>query len=81
MLSFLISCSFTHSTNFEMPSSKWYLGSYPSKALGEASDEQTRREFYSVIQNQAQRLKRLIENILNSLRIESARSQNCISTK
>jgi two-component system phosphate regulon sensor histidine kinase PhoR len=40
-------------------------------ADGEANDEQTRKEFYSVIQNQAQRLNRLIENILNSSRIES----------
>ncbi len=40
-------------------------------ADGEAEDEQTRKEFYSVIQNQAQRLNRLIENILNSSRIES----------
>jgi two-component system phosphate regulon sensor histidine kinase PhoR len=40
-------------------------------ADGEAHDEQTRKEFYSVIQNQAQRLNRLIENILDSSRIES----------
>ena len=40
-------------------------------ADGEANDEQTRKEFYSVIQNQAQRLNRLIEDILNSSRIES----------
>jgi two-component system phosphate regulon sensor histidine kinase PhoR len=40
-------------------------------ADGEAADEQTRKEFYSVIQNQAHRLNRLIENILNSSRIES----------
>ena len=38
---------------------------------GEANDEQTRREFYSVIQNQAERLNRMIENILNISRIES----------
>ncbi len=38
---------------------------------GEVGDEKTRKEFYSVIQNQAQRLNRLIENILNSSRIES----------
>ena len=38
---------------------------------GEASDEETRKEFYSVIQNQAQRLSRLIEDILNTSRIES----------
>jgi len=38
---------------------------------GEADDEQTRKEFYSVIQNQAERLNRLIENILNTSRIES----------
>ena len=38
---------------------------------GEAQDEDTRKEFYSVIQNQAQRLNRLIEDILNISRIES----------
>jgi two-component system, OmpR family, phosphate regulon sensor histidine kinase PhoR len=38
---------------------------------GEANDEQTRKEFYSVIQNQAKRLNRLIEDILNISRIES----------
>jgi two-component system phosphate regulon sensor histidine kinase PhoR len=40
-------------------------------ADGEAKDEETRKEFYTVIQNQAQRLNRLIENVLNSSRIES----------
>jgi two-component system phosphate regulon sensor histidine kinase PhoR len=38
---------------------------------GEAEDEQTRNKFYSVIQSQAQRLSRLIEDILNISRIES----------
>lgn len=38
---------------------------------GEAQDEQTRKEFYSVIQSQADRLNRLIEDILNISRIES----------
>lgn len=38
---------------------------------GEADDEQTRKEFYTVIQSQAKRLNRLIENILNISRIES----------
>ncbi len=38
---------------------------------GEADDEQTRKEFYAVIQSQAQRLNRLIEDILNVSRIES----------
>jgi len=38
---------------------------------GEADDEETRKEFYSVIQDQAQRLNRLIEDILNVSRIES----------
>ena len=38
---------------------------------GEADDEQTREEFYSVIQVQAERLNRLIEDILNVSRIES----------
>jgi len=40
-------------------------------ADGEADDEQTRKQFYSVIQNQAKRLNRLIEDILNISRIES----------
>lgn len=38
---------------------------------GEADDEETRKEFYDVIQSQAQRLSRLIEDILNVSRIES----------
>jgi two-component system phosphate regulon sensor histidine kinase PhoR len=38
---------------------------------GEASDERTKREFYEVIQNEAHRLGRLIDNILNLSRIES----------
>ena len=37
----------------------------------EAQDDQTRKEFYSVIQNQAKRLSRMIEDILNVSRIES----------
>ena len=40
-------------------------------ADGEVEDEETRNEFYSIIQNQAQRLNRLIEDILNISRIES----------
>lgn len=40
-------------------------------ADGEADDKETRKEFYSVIQNQAKRLNRLIEDILNTSRIES----------
>jgi two-component system phosphate regulon sensor histidine kinase PhoR len=38
---------------------------------GEAADDETRAEFYSIIQTQAQRLNRLIEDILNISRIES----------
>jgi len=38
---------------------------------GEADDEKTRKEFYSVIQSQAKRLNRLIEDTLNISRIES----------
>jgi len=38
---------------------------------GEADDERTRKEFYSVIQSQAERLNRLIEESLNTARIES----------
>jgi two-component system phosphate regulon sensor histidine kinase PhoR len=37
----------------------------------EVDDEHTRKEFYSVIQSQARRLNRLIEDILNIARIES----------
>ena len=40
-------------------------------ADGEAGDEKTMKEFCSVIQNQAKRLNRLIEDILNISRIES----------
>jgi len=38
---------------------------------GEANNEEMRKEFYSVIQSQARRLNRLIEDILNISRIES----------
>jgi two-component system, OmpR family, phosphate regulon sensor histidine kinase PhoR len=38
---------------------------------GEAADDKTRKEFYAIIQSQAQRLNRLIEDILNISRIES----------
>jgi two-component system phosphate regulon sensor histidine kinase PhoR len=38
---------------------------------GEAQDERTTHEFYEVIQNEANRLSRLIDNILNISRIES----------
>ena len=38
---------------------------------GEADDEATRKEFVAVIQGQARRLNRLIEDILNISRIES----------
>jgi two-component system phosphate regulon sensor histidine kinase PhoR len=38
---------------------------------GEAEDEKTTNEFYEVIQNESNRLSRLIDNILNISRIES----------
>jgi two-component system phosphate regulon sensor histidine kinase PhoR len=38
---------------------------------GEAEDDRTRGEFYEVIQNESNRLSRLIDNILNISRIES----------
>ncbi|MFT3785254.1 MAG: ATP-binding protein [Tepidisphaeraceae bacterium] len=38
---------------------------------GEATDDKTRREFYEIIQGEAVRLGRLIDNILNISRIES----------
>jgi len=40
-------------------------------ADGEAADEKTQKEFYSIIHSQAKRLSRLIEDILNTARIES----------
>jgi two-component system, OmpR family, phosphate regulon sensor histidine kinase PhoR len=40
-------------------------------ADGEAADEKTKSEFCTVIQNHAQRLNRLIEDLLNTARIES----------
>ncbi len=38
---------------------------------GEAKDEESRREFYSVIKNESDRLSRLIDNMLNISRIEA----------
>ncbi len=38
---------------------------------GEASDEQTRKEYYDIIQTSAERLGRLIDNMLNISRIEA----------
>jgi two-component system phosphate regulon sensor histidine kinase PhoR len=38
---------------------------------GEAGDEATRRRFYAVLQSETERLKRLIDNILNLSRIEA----------
>jgi two-component system, OmpR family, phosphate regulon sensor histidine kinase PhoR len=38
---------------------------------GEATDDKTRSEFYHIIQAEAERLSRLIDNILNTSRIES----------
>jgi len=38
---------------------------------GEAEDDKTKRDFYDVIQNEANRLSRLIDNILNVSKIES----------
>jgi two-component system phosphate regulon sensor histidine kinase PhoR len=38
---------------------------------GEAEDEQQKKEFYEIIQNEANRLGRLIDNILDISRIES----------
>jgi two-component system phosphate regulon sensor histidine kinase PhoR len=40
-------------------------------ADGEAEDEETREEFLNVIDNQADRLQRLVENLLNLARIEA----------
>ncbi|MBI1903539.1 MAG: PAS domain S-box protein [Planctomycetia bacterium] len=40
-------------------------------AEGEAEDEKTREEFLNVIQSQADRLQRLVDNLLNLARVES----------
>ena len=40
---------------------------------GEAEDEQTQEEFLNVINSQANRLQRLIDNLLNLARIEAGR--------
>jgi two-component system phosphate regulon sensor histidine kinase PhoR len=40
-------------------------------AEGEADDEKTREEFLNVIQSQADRLQRLVDNLLNLARVES----------
>lgn len=42
---------------------------------GEAQDEAAKREFYDIIQNDANRLGRLIDNILNLSRMESGLAQ------
>lgn len=44
---------------------------------GEATDEHTRSEFYHIIQAEADRLSRLIDNILNISRIESGMVRAC----
>ncbi|QDU35198.1 Sensor histidine kinase YycG [Poriferisphaera corsica] len=38
---------------------------------GEAADDETRHEFYNIVQSETNRLSRLIDNILNISRIES----------
>jgi len=38
---------------------------------GEANDEAARREFYTIIQNETERLSRMIDNMLNISRIEA----------
>src|SRR5690606_31574906 len=38
---------------------------------GEAQDDRSRQEFYQIIQNEANRLSRLIDNMLNISRIEA----------
>ncbi|MBI1367436.1 MAG: PAS domain-containing protein [Planctomycetes bacterium] len=52
---------------------------------GEAADEQTRADFYNIIQSETNRLSRLIDNILNINRIESGiirvqREDICLSS-
>ena len=60
--------SFSHELRTPLSSIKAYVEMLVD---GEARDEQTRAEFYNIIQSETNRLSRLIDNILNISRIES----------
>jgi len=63
---------FVSNVSHELKTPLASISAYSEMLLdGEAKDGRTRKEFYSVIQSQAQRLNRLIEDILNTSRIES----------
>lgn len=67
-----IKSNFVNHVSHELKTPLASISAYSEMLVdGEADDEQTRREFYSVIQNQAKRLNRLIEDTLNISRIES----------
>lgn len=63
-----IVCSVSHELRTPLSSIKAYVEMLID---GEAQDEQTRAEFYNIIQGETNRLSRLIDNILNISRIES----------
>lgn len=60
--------SVTHELRTPLSSIKAYVEMLVD---GEVPDEKSRREFYEIIQGEAQRLSALIDNILNISRIES----------
>ncbi len=64
--------SFVSSVSHELRTPLSSIKAYVEMLVdGEAPDEPTRQEFYSIIQSEANRLSRLIDNILNISRIES----------
>lgn len=63
---------FVSAASHEMKAPLAAIRAYTELLLdGEATDESTREEFISTIETQAQRLQRLVENLLNIARIEA----------
>ncbi|HOP76759.1 MAG: ATP-binding protein [Thermogutta sp.] len=63
---------FVSAASHEMKAPLAAIRAYTEMLLdGEAGDEHTREEFISTIEAQAQRLQRLVENLLNTARIEA----------
>jgi two-component system phosphate regulon sensor histidine kinase PhoR len=63
---------FVSAASHEMKAPLAAIRAYTELLLdGEATDEETREQFLSTIETQAQRLQRLVENLLNIARIEA----------
>ncbi len=63
---------FVSAASHEMKAPLAAIRAYTEMLLdGDAADEETREEFISTIETQAQRLQRLVENLLNIARIEA----------